>query len=47
MHPNGFTNRGTVDSTETFGIRPVINIKGNIEFTGNGTWNDPYKIKTN
>ena len=47
MHPRGFTHRGSVDSTETFGIRPVINIKGNIEFTGNGTWNDPYKVKTN
>ena len=44
------TNKGEILSTSLgshYGIRPVININGNIEFTGNGTWNDPYKVKTN
>lgn len=25
-------------------IRPVINIKNNATFTGDGTWNNPYTI---
>ena len=29
------------------GVRPVINLKADVEFTGKGTINDPYVIKTN
>jgi len=28
------------------GVRPVINLKADVEFTGNGTIDDPYKIVT-
>lgn len=44
------TNKGGILSTSLgshYGVRPVISIKGNIEFTGNGTWNEPYKVKAN
>ena len=38
---------GTYDQgylTSSYGVRPSIIIKGNVEFTGNGTINNPYKI---
>jgi hypothetical protein len=31
-------------SKTTYGVRPVINIRNDIETTGTGTWNDPYVI---
>ena len=32
-------------TTETYAIRPVINLKADIEVTGTGTASDPYVIK--
>ena len=38
---------GTLDATRvdfSFGVRPVINLKADIKFTGSGTVNDPYLV---
>ena len=32
------------DTNVTIGIRPVINIRANVEITGLGTTSDPFKI---
>ena len=38
----------TLDGSSSFGIRPVINLKSTVEITsGDGTFNNPYVIKTN
>ena len=29
------------------GIRPAINLRKDVEFTGDGSFKDPYVIKTN
>ncbi len=31
-------------STNTYGVRPVISLKENINFTGNGTIDSPFEI---
>ena len=41
---------GTVTSdrvTHDYGARPVINLKANVSFTGNGSFETPYVIQTN
>lgn len=34
-------------SFDDYGVRPVINLRADVEFTGNGTFETPYVIKTN
>ena len=43
---NGAGNLGDNYVTDSFGVRPVINLNGNVEISsGIGTSSDPYVIK--
>ena len=39
---DGYLNGNYVNNS--YGVRPVINIRSDIGFTGSGTTTDPYKI---
>ena len=39
--------RSDIDGSLYRGVRPVINLIKNVEVTGSGTYNDPYKIVKN
>ena len=41
---NGGGYYGNVTVTGTYGIRPVINLKGDLPVTGTGAYNDPYMV---
>ena len=48
MNCIGVQNTGKMVSIgieQEFGIRPVINLRGDLELEGNGTIANPYKIK--
>ena len=41
---SGSGDFGDGDVNDTFGLRPVINLKSNVTITGSGTQNDPYLV---
>ena len=46
VYENGLLNGSSVDWT--YGVRPVINLNADIEFTsGTGASNNPFVVKTN
>lgn len=44
----GYTGSiGGYYTSEVYGVRPVININSDVLVSGNGTWDDPYKVIMN
>ena len=41
------TDQRISEITEEYGVRPVINLKADVAFTGDGSYTKPYVITTN
>ena len=41
----GINPTWSVDTVSSGGIRPVINLKGDLNITGSGTTTDPYRVE--
>ena len=41
---SGFLYAGTVVTWNSPGVRPVINLRADVQLTGTGSQNDPFKV---